>query len=357
MTIFKCKTISISKYSSYVVTMLNTERKYEQLICLINGPNCRVLVARERRRPDWTRLEKVRSNFVLWWLISHQIIDLYNISDIKIHFIIGCCVKFWIKIRLINYIYQELTAVLFDCARPVCTLDQHFFSAVFGIHYRQKIWNIWKPPWKHTYLTFWYGGNGLAFNVNLTLTCSVMDECPGTYLFNISPKRSNNFQSIHHCIANLCECCVYSVICYLHPAFVFNTHNIPIDSQCDDGYACWHHVFPFRITKALSEIFHTLQIVLIFRSLRGNIFFYVILHWCTTHNKMTTISPKMFNRVFSGGQSFNNLCALWSLWFRWNTGEMGGYVMGIWSTNMNIIFLIVAGACCMAVPSHYLKQC
>ena len=127
MTIFKCKTISISKYSSYVVAMLNTERKYEQLICLINGPNCRVLVARERRRPDWTRLEKVRSNFVLWWLISHQIIDLYNISDIKIHFIIGCCVKFWNKIRLINYIYQELTAVLFDCSRPVCTLDQHFF--------------------------------------------------------------------------------------------------------------------------------------------------------------------------------------------------------------------------------------
>ena len=32
-------------------------------------------------------------------------------------------------LRLINYIYQQLTAVLFDSTRSVCTLDQHIFSA------------------------------------------------------------------------------------------------------------------------------------------------------------------------------------------------------------------------------------
>ena len=51
-------------------------------------------------------------------------------SDIKTHFIIGRCVKFGNKMRLINYIYQQLTAVLFDSARSVYgTLDQHIFFA------------------------------------------------------------------------------------------------------------------------------------------------------------------------------------------------------------------------------------
>ena len=45
------------------------------------------------------------------------------------------------------------------------------------IHYRERIWNIWKVPWKHTYLIFCFAGNGLPpttnkycdFNSTLTL--------------------------------------------------------------------------------------------------------------------------------------------------------------------------------------------
>ena len=91
-----------------------------------------------------------------------------------------------------------------------------------NIHYRKKLWNIWKAQWKHSYLTFWFDGHGLAPNTNKNycyfnaiLTCGVIGEnaicnvriwlytMDGTGMYHYSPKISRNFQCIHHYIVNL----------------------------------------------------------------------------------------------------------------------------------------------------------
>ena len=51
-----------------------------------------------------------------------------------------------------------------------------------SLHYQQKLWNIWKAQWRHSYLTFWFAWNDLALipnkycAFNTTLICSVMGE-------------------------------------------------------------------------------------------------------------------------------------------------------------------------------------
>ena len=55
-------------------------------------------------------------------------------------------------------------------------------QAFRDIHYREQLWKLWKAQWKHSYLTFWFAGNGLPptannyCDFNATLTCNVIDE-------------------------------------------------------------------------------------------------------------------------------------------------------------------------------------
>ena len=98
----------------------------------------------------------------------------------------------------------------------------------------QPQWNIWKGQLKHSYLTLWFAGNGLApstnkyYDFDATLTCSGMDKkcslhCPklkihnrmyrnGPFIFKIS----YSFHSVHHYIVNLWEFCLCSIIPYWH---------------------------------------------------------------------------------------------------------------------------------------------
>ena len=51
-----------------------------------------------------------------------------------------------------------------------------------NMHNRQKLWNIWKAQWRHSYWTFRFARNSLAlatnkyYEFNATVTCSVMDQ-------------------------------------------------------------------------------------------------------------------------------------------------------------------------------------
>ena len=107
------------------------------------------------------------------------------------------------------------------------------------VHYRKTSWNIGKTPWKHPNLTFWFAGNGLTLTTNkycdfnTTLTCSVMDEVmqfamsdikdkqqnvQECVIFNTSLKIFNNFQGIRHCIVNVWEFGMCSIIRFWHQA-------------------------------------------------------------------------------------------------------------------------------------------
>ena len=61
MTLLKCTTILILKYSSHVLTMQNIEAKYVQIRILISCSNCHVLASRDRSwttpRKPWTHFE------------------------------------------------------------------------------------------------------------------------------------------------------------------------------------------------------------------------------------------------------------------------------------------------------------
>ena len=61
--------------------------------------------------------------------------------------------------------------------------EKHRNYVVVGsvaIYIIDKIWNIWKSQWKHSYLTLKFAGNGLesttnkCCDFNATITCSVM---------------------------------------------------------------------------------------------------------------------------------------------------------------------------------------
>ena len=64
---------------------------------------------------------------------------------------------------------------------PIIDEILRWFACIY-IHYRQKGWNIWKVQWNHSYLIFWFAGNGMApmtnmyCNFNATLVCGVMEE-------------------------------------------------------------------------------------------------------------------------------------------------------------------------------------
>ena len=98
-----------------------------------------------------------------------------------------------------------------------------------------KSMEYFEAQWKHSYLTFWFAGNGLAptktkyCHFNAFLMHSVRGEkynlqCPKSKLhkmiygdlsfFNASHKISQGFHGIHYYIVNLWECYVCSVISY-----------------------------------------------------------------------------------------------------------------------------------------------
>ena len=98
-----------------------------------------------------------------------------------------------------------------------------------------KSMEYFEAQWKHSYLTFWFAGNGLAptttryCHFNTFLMHSVRDEkynlqCPKSKLhkiiygdlsfFNTSHKIPHSFKGIHYQIINLWECYVCSVISY-----------------------------------------------------------------------------------------------------------------------------------------------
>ena len=53
---------------------------------------------------------------------------------------------------------------------------------IVKVHFRKRLWNIWKARWYHSYVIFWFPGNGLTSTTNkycyftVTLTCSVMGQ-------------------------------------------------------------------------------------------------------------------------------------------------------------------------------------
>ena len=99
-----------------------------------------------------------------------------------------------------------------------------------------KMWKIWNAQWEHSYLTFWFAVNGLPTTTdkycdfNAIVTYSVMDKScnllraiHNRLYRNVSflstlPKRPNNFQGIHHCIRNLWNFFVHSIIHYWYHA-------------------------------------------------------------------------------------------------------------------------------------------
>ena len=116
------------------------------------------------------------------------------------------------------------------------------------IHYRKKLYNIWKALWKHSYLASVFAENGLAPTTNkyryfnVALPCSVIGEkwnlqCPKFKIYNrlcrnvwffyiLLPKISNSFQGIHHDIVNLWTIYEYSIIRYWHHAKYATSHRI-----------------------------------------------------------------------------------------------------------------------------------
>ena len=84
-----------------------------------------------------------------------------------------------------------------------------------------KTSNIWKPQWKHSYLTFWFAENVFSPTTNkccgfdTTLPSSVVEkmQCPkcadtlqnvdGCVIFNTSPKIYPIFKDTHHYIVDL----------------------------------------------------------------------------------------------------------------------------------------------------------
>ena len=109
--------------------------------------------------------------------------------------------------------------------------------SMYHIHYRHKIWNIWKAQPKHSYLTWEFAGSGLApankmcYDLNATLSYIARDnkykvQCPKLKLqnkiySNVSffitlPNISHSLQRIHRYIVNLWEFCGCWVIHHCH---------------------------------------------------------------------------------------------------------------------------------------------
>ena len=73
----------------------------------------------------------------------------------------------------------------------------------------------WKDQGKHSYLTFWFTGNGLApHNALFFYTSSTAPSLSPTS--KIPPPTSPNFQDIHYYIANVWDICVCSILRYGH---------------------------------------------------------------------------------------------------------------------------------------------
>ena len=66
----------------------------------------------------------------------------------------------------------------------------------------KKLWDNWKAQWKHSYLTFWFAGNGLApttnryCDINATIKCNVMDENCNLQC----PKLKINIKNVQECV-------------------------------------------------------------------------------------------------------------------------------------------------------------
>ena len=148
--------------------------------------------------------------------VTHRMHDvtLLMVKKIDIHFDI--CYWYWsviIERSALNELSKKTNAVTL----PAKSME--YFEA----------------QWKHSYLAFWFAGNGLAptttkyCHFNSFLMHSVRGEkyklqCPKLKLhkiiygdlsfFNTSHKISHSFDGIRHYIVNLCECYVCSVIYY-----------------------------------------------------------------------------------------------------------------------------------------------
>ena len=100
---------------------------------------------------------------------------------------------------------------------PTSDFDIHFWHMIYSPYFLcssmilaylivnallAKTWNIWRAQWKHSYLTFWFTGNGLASNKNKT--CDWNSMC-------LSPKFTL-LPGYHHDIVNLQEFCVFYVL-------------------------------------------------------------------------------------------------------------------------------------------------
>ena len=162
---------------------------------------------------------------------------------------------------------------------PIIDEILRWFTCIY-IHYRQKGWNIWKVQWNHSYLIFWFAGNGMApmtnmyCNFNATLVCGVMEEkcnmqCPklkrhnrvlrNVSFFYTSPKLLPNIQDIHHYIVNVCEFCVSIIILHWHHTKFATGRRITIWAQNQNGKKEWlrvHHLviwYPMENLLRLSK--------------------------------------------------------------------------------------------------------
>ena len=67
-----------------------------------------------------------------------------------------------------------------------------------------KVWNIWKAQSKHTYLAFWFAGNGMATTKNKYCDFKKHKRMYRNVLFfNTSPRILHNYQDIDHSFLKL----------------------------------------------------------------------------------------------------------------------------------------------------------
>ena len=147
---------------------------------------------------------------LIYICIKQIYLSLYPTDDISCHYMCNMFISG----------PTTLTSRVVDCC--IVTRKQTFYSIWTDYSSRAiweytaaKLWTVWKAQWKHSHLTIWFAGNGLApttnryCGFNATLACSVMDGRCNIYIYMTNSQKGvpvgfvllkslNNFLRIEH---------------------------------------------------------------------------------------------------------------------------------------------------------------